>query len=345
MQLKPEARIGTVDPVARDRLGERHPRPRRRRDVELLSLEHRSHHRFHHVDHVVLVDERHLDVELGELGLAVGARVLVAETAGDLVVALEPADHQQLLEQLRRLRQRVERAGLDPRRHQVVARALGSRAGEVGGLDLEEVALVQDLAHRRDHAVTERERALKRRAAEIEGTVAQSDDFVRVSAVVDRERGRLGVGEDLELGHRELDLARREVGVHVLGIAPGHGPAHADHILGPERVGALVRLGRVLGMEDELKDARAVAHVDEDQPAVVAPAVHPAGHPRLGVGAVGGQLAAPDVAVFVRPRRVLHSSRPSRRISGITSAIGASCSSPDSMFLSRADPFSPTIAT
>ncbi len=109
------------------------------------------------------------------------------------------------------------------------------------------------------------------------------------------------------VGDRELDLARREVGVHVLGIAPGHGPFHADHILGPERVGALVRLGRVLGMEDELKDARAVAHVDEDQPAVVAPAVHPAGHARLGVGAVGRQLAAPDVAVFVRPRRVLHS--------------------------------------
>ena len=35
------------------------------------------------------VDERHLDVELGELGLAVGAQVLVAEAARDLVVALE----------------------------------------------------------------------------------------------------------------------------------------------------------------------------------------------------------------------------------------------------------------
>ena len=52
-------------------------------------------------DHVVLVDEGHLDVELGELGLPVGAEVLVAVAPGDLVVALHAGDHQQLLEQLR----------------------------------------------------------------------------------------------------------------------------------------------------------------------------------------------------------------------------------------------------
>ena len=148
LELEPEARVGPIDPVARDGLGERHPRPRRRRDVEALALEHGSHHRLHALDHVVLVHERHLEVELGELGLAVGARVLVAEAAGDLVVALAAADHQQLLEQLRRLRQRVERPGLDPRRDEVVARALRRRARQVRRLDLEEVALVQDLAHR-----------------------------------------------------------------------------------------------------------------------------------------------------------------------------------------------------
>ena len=43
------------------------------------------------LDDVRLLDERHLDVELGELGLAVGAQVLVAEAAGDLEVAVEPA--------------------------------------------------------------------------------------------------------------------------------------------------------------------------------------------------------------------------------------------------------------
>ena len=52
-------------------------------------------------EHVVLGDEAGLGVELHELVLAVGAQVLVAQAAGDLVVAVDAADHQQLLEQLR----------------------------------------------------------------------------------------------------------------------------------------------------------------------------------------------------------------------------------------------------
>ena len=63
------------------------------------------------------------------------------------------------------------------------------------------------------------------------------------------------------------------------------------------RVGALVGLRRVLGVEHELQQAGAVAEVDEDQPAVVAPAVHPAGHAHLVAGAVGAQLAGPGLAV------------------------------------------------
>ena len=42
---------------------------------------------------------------------------------GDLVVAVEAGDHQQLLEQLRRLRQREELARVHAAGHQVVARA------------------------------------------------------------------------------------------------------------------------------------------------------------------------------------------------------------------------------
>jgi len=53
------------------------------------------------LDHVFAGDETHLDVELGEVGLAVGPQVLVAETAGDLEVPLEAGHHQKLLEELR----------------------------------------------------------------------------------------------------------------------------------------------------------------------------------------------------------------------------------------------------
>ena len=55
-------------------------------------------------------DERRLDVDLRELRLAVGAQILVAEAARDLEVAVEAGHHEQLLVDLRRLRQRVELA-------------------------------------------------------------------------------------------------------------------------------------------------------------------------------------------------------------------------------------------
>ena len=81
------------------------------------------------LDDVVLGDERHLDVELGELRLPVGPEVLVAVAAGDLVVALHAGHHQQLLEQLRGLRQGVPGAGLQADRHQEVAGALRAWTG------------------------------------------------------------------------------------------------------------------------------------------------------------------------------------------------------------------------
>jgi hypothetical protein len=82
-------------------------------------------------------------VDLRELRLAVGAQILVAEALDDLEVAIEPGDHQDLLEDLRRLRQRVELARMHAARHEVVARPFGRRLGQDRRLDLEEALLVE----------------------------------------------------------------------------------------------------------------------------------------------------------------------------------------------------------
>ena len=95
-------------------------------------------------DHVVLVHKRHLNIELGELRLAIRAEVLIAIAAGDLVVPLHACDHQQLLEKLRRLRQRVPGSGRKPGGNQEVARALRRGARQRWRLDLEEVVAVKD---------------------------------------------------------------------------------------------------------------------------------------------------------------------------------------------------------
>ena len=159
-QLQPEAGVGTIGAEPADGLGVGHPRPRRRRHVEPGAPEDLADRRLGGLEHVVLLDERQLDVELGELGQPVGAGVLVAKAADDLVVALKAADHQQLLEQLRRLRQRVERPGRDPRRDEEVTRALGRRARQERRLDLQEVAGVEHLADRAHDLVAQRDRLL-----------------------------------------------------------------------------------------------------------------------------------------------------------------------------------------
>jgi hypothetical protein len=56
------------------------------------------------LEDVLARNEAHLDVDLGELGLTIAAGVLVAEALRDLEVLVEPRHHEDLLEQLRRLR-------------------------------------------------------------------------------------------------------------------------------------------------------------------------------------------------------------------------------------------------
>ncbi len=88
-------------------------------------LEHPVHHGLHRLKDILLFDKAHFQVELIEFaGAAVGAGVFIAETWGDLVVAVETGDHRQLLELLRGLRQGIELARMQTARHEEIPRAL-----------------------------------------------------------------------------------------------------------------------------------------------------------------------------------------------------------------------------
>ncbi|MNV00917.1 hypothetical protein D3C71_911010 [compost metagenome] len=67
-----------------------------------------TYQRFHDFAHLWCGHEGSLDVDLGKFRLTVSAQVFVAEAFHDLIVAIETGHHQQLFEQLWRLRQRVE---------------------------------------------------------------------------------------------------------------------------------------------------------------------------------------------------------------------------------------------
>ena len=59
-------------------------------------LYHRCVQLFYETEDVVLLDEAHLQVELGVFRLPVGAGILVTEAAGYLEVLVHARDHQQL---------------------------------------------------------------------------------------------------------------------------------------------------------------------------------------------------------------------------------------------------------
>ena len=269
-QLEAEAQVRLVRAVLLHRLGVGHAADRRRhvhahegpQGLDDLLAE---------GDHVVLLHEGGLDVQLGELGLTVGAEVLVAVAAGDLVVLLDPAHLQQLLEQLRRLRQGVPGAGSQAGRDEEVAGALRRRAREGRGLDLHEALAVQQLACRPVDLGAQAHDARGLRAAQVQVAVAQPGLLADLHVLVHLER-QGGGGVEHRHGLRDqLDLTGGQVRVLIaLGAALDRAGDLQDPLVAQ-------RVEVRLVPHHDLGEARGVAQVHEGHAAVVAPPRHPAG--------------------------------------------------------------------
>ena len=250
-------------------------RRKRRRDLAADQREDLAHQRLDDAEDRLRPRERHLDVHLRELGLTVSAQILVAEALADLHVAVHARDHQDLLEQLRRLRQREELAGMHAARHEIVARAFRRGLRQNRRLDLEEAVLVEVAPHDRRQTVTHDDVVLQPRTTKIEIAILQAYVFRHRRVVGDRKRRCLCLVQHHELLHDDLDLAGRQLRIHRLGRAAPHFPDHADHELGSQPLG-LGNQRLVVFVEDDLRDPGAVADVDEEQPAEIAHAMHPA---------------------------------------------------------------------
>jgi hypothetical protein len=151
-------------------------------------------------------EKRGFAIDLREFRLTVGAQVFVAEALDDLVVAVEVGDHQQLLEQLRRLRQREELAGVGARRHEVIARAFRRALGEHRRFDVDEAQRVQILAHFHRDAVAQTQVVLHLRTAQVEHAMREARGFRQV-VVVELERRRDRRVQHIQLVAQHFDLA------------------------------------------------------------------------------------------------------------------------------------------
>ena len=239
---------------------------------------------------LVLVHEGHLHVQLRELRLPVGAQVFVAEALHDLDIAVHAGDHEDLLEELRRFGQRVERAEVEAAGHEEVARAAGRAADHDRRLDVNEAVLVEVAADALDQPMAEDQVALHLGAAQVNVAVLQPRLRRHVGGV-NLERRRLGLVENVHVGRVDLDAAGGEFRVLHALRARGDPAADGDDELAPQRRGALVQR-RVLRAEDDLRDAVAVAEVREEQPAVVAHRQDPAAKHDLRPGVRSVQFPA-----------------------------------------------------
>lgn len=254
-------------------------------------LEQLGHELLDGLEHVLLLDEGHLHVELVELARrTVRARVLVTEAGRDLEVPVEARDHQQLLELLRSLGEGVELARVEARRHDEVAGALGRGGGQDRRGHLVEPEgrhLVTDGA---DHGRTQHDVAVHALAAQVEEAVLQPPLLVDPVLGVDREGERGGRAEQLDLADLDLDLAGGQVRVDVLGASRDDLAVDTDGRLLGDLVQRLVRRGARTG--HQLRDAVVIPEIDEEDAAQVAPIVQPAAQPDVGADVRGAELAA-----------------------------------------------------
>ena len=193
--------------------------------------------------HVVVVDERHLDVELGEFRLPVGAKVFVAEAAGDLEIAVEARDHQELLVELGRLGQRIEMAGMKPAGDQEVARPFGRAAAQDRRLDLEKAQVRHRSPHELRQPVAQDEDLVHGRPSQVEVAIGQAQLFVGLGPV-HLERGRRRRVVDDQLAGADLDAAGLEPGVLLAGQPRRHRSFDADDVLVAQLSGLRLQLRR-----------------------------------------------------------------------------------------------------
>ena len=191
----------------------------------------------------------------------------------------------QLLILLRCLGERVELAGMNAGRHQKVASALRRACGQDRGLELGEALILHAPSNAGDDLRAQHDVFVHMLAPEVEKAVAQPGLFRKVAVAVHLDRQRFGGGLERERIGDHLDFAGRKVRVDGLVAARHHLAGDGDHPFETDMLG--IREERLLRLEHHLGQAEMIAKVDEEELAVIALSVHPAGKPDL-LADIGG---------------------------------------------------------
>ena len=253
---------------------------------------------FHHGVDILFIDEGHFDIALGEFRLTVGAVVLVAEAAGDLIILIEARQHQKLLVDLRALRQGVERAGVKAAGHQKIARAFGCGFGQNGGFHFVEALFVQRVADAGDHAAANAQLFIHGGSAQIQIAVLQAHQFVFIGLIIDIDGRSFGFVQKHGVAHHDFHLAGFQIAVDGGFIAQANLAGYGQHIFAAQRLRQCKQFGGTIrSIEYQLYQTFAVAQPYEYQTAQIARALYPAGKMHGFTGHFAGDQAAIMIAL------------------------------------------------
>ena len=273
-QFQGDAQIRLVGAVALHCLGVGDARKRVRQVGIYRLLEHGANQLFHQRRDLGLAHERGFHIDLSEFGLAVGTQILVAETLGQLVVAVVAGNHQQLLEKLRRLRQGKELSGMHARRHQIIARTFGRALGQHRRFDIDKASIVKEAAEGACRLVTQHHVALHLRAPQVDHAM-QETHILRQVILVELEGRRYRGIQHFDRVTEDFYFTARNVGIHRSLRAGTHLARDLEAELVAHRLGNREHF-RTIRIADDLRQALAVAQVDKDDATVVAPTMGPA---------------------------------------------------------------------
>ncbi len=128
--------------------------------------------------HVGLLAETHLEVELQKFWLTIATQIFITETACDLEIAIESADHTELLQLLRTLRQNEEISGVHARGDDVFARTFGRSFDETRRIDLQTTLLREVRTNDLEDFGTQCDVALHLSSAKIQVAILQTQFFI-----------------------------------------------------------------------------------------------------------------------------------------------------------------------
>ena len=119
-------------------------------------------------------------------------------------------------------------------------------------------------------------------AAQVEIAILEAHLLIHIDIILNVEGRRLRLVEDAQLRADDFHLARLDVRVDRLLATRAHLAAHGDAELIAQGLRLMERplVHRRL-VKDDLHEAGAVTHVDEDESAVIAPSRHPAAEDNL----------------------------------------------------------------